>query len=135
MFDLFIDKKPLVLNGIGLAIKEAKKEMENISHDIAQKKGKINITTYWIEHLMSPVNEIQPIIVNKISSRDMYQALNKVSGDTKYDVDEDKATGSVDGFDITLSRHKDQSGTYIIVLAQFSKILDYISSEANKYSG
>ena len=105
--------------------------MKKISIDIGNKKEKIDAHRYYINSM----SEISPIIVENISSRDMYQALNDVAIDAKYDVNKDVADGTVDGFYMVLSRYNNHGINNITIFANFPKMVEYISNEANKNQG
>ena len=119
---------------------EEKRRLESIKEDITIKLSdnvEVEKIQYGISLMMPSFSWIlykkENIIVKKASSREMFQTLNKICPDAKYDVDNDTATGTVKGYNIFIMRHKGLRNHYVSISATKTDINNYIEDCINEY--
>jgi len=144
MFGFLKDNKPEILKQINNAIIE---ENKRLSFEIEHLINKLNsgeifsdmeISQYIINiELNSPIDgsyEKEMKEVENASSREMFQALNKISPDAKYNVDNDSASGTVKGYNIFLMRHKGFGKEIVVVSASYNKTYELIQNIIAKHN-
>lgn len=114
MFGLFKNNKPKIIEKIYEAIKEEEKFLQSVEKDIKSNINKFATemdiikygTTVDINGLSNDFYEKSNLYVEGASSREMFQALNSISPDAKYDVENDYASGTVNGYRVLMSKYK-----------------------------
>lgn len=140
MFGLFKDNKPEIQKQIKKAIIEEKKYLESIKKDISIKLSKgedIDLNEYnvnlMIKNYSNCIYKKENLTIDNVSSREMFQALNKICPDAEYNVDDDTVTGTVKGHTIFMMRHKFLRNYYISVSATILDIHEHIQQYINEY--
>lgn len=144
MFGLFKNNKPKIIEKIYEAIKEEEKFLQSVEKDIKSNIDKfatemdiINYaTTINISGLSNNFYEKSNLYIEGASSREMFQALNSISPDAKYDVENDYASGTVNGYRILMSKYKVLGKSQVGLEAKkydLMSINNFIKDCINKY--
>lgn len=142
MFGFFKDNKPEILKHINLAILEENKRLKYGVDKLIEKLNdginEFELSQYIFNLKMdSPLDrpyEKKSLFVENASSREMFQALNNISSDAKYNVDKDYASGTVKGYNIFLMRHKGFGQTQVGISATYNKIDELYQNVIDSYS-
>ncbi len=144
MFGLFKNNKPKIIEKIYEAIKEEEKFLQSVEKDIKSNIDKfatemdiINYaTTINISGLSNNFYEKSNLYIEGASSKEMFQALNSISPDAKYDVENDYASGTVNGYRILMSKYKVLGKSQVGLEAKkydLMSINNFIKDCINKY--
>ncbi len=144
MFGLFKNNKPKIIEKIYEAIKEEEKFLQSVEKDIKSNIDKfatemdiINYaTTINISGLSNNFYEKSNLYIEGASSREMFQVLNSISPDAKYDVENDYASGTVNGYRILMSKYKVLGKSQVGLEAKkydLMSINNFIKDCINKY--
>lgn len=114
IFGLFKDNKPKIIENIYEAIKEEEKFLQSVEEDIKKNIDKFSTETDIIEYgitlniqsLSNNLYKKNSFYIEGVSSREMFQALNSISPDAKYNPENDYASGTVNGYRILMSKYK-----------------------------
>lgn len=144
MFGLFKDNKPEIIKKIYEAIKEEEKLLHSIDDDI--KRNIDNFATelepigyalnVYTIGLSDNIYKKQDIYVEGASSREMFQALNSISPDAKYYPEKDFASGTVNGYRISMSKYKIFGKSNVGLDAKkydLTSINEFVENCINKY--
>ncbi len=126
------------------AIKEEEKFLQSVEKDIKSNIDKfatemdiINYaTTINISGLSNNFYEKSNLYIEGASSREMFQVLNSISPDAKYDVENDYASGTVNGYRILMSKYKVLGKSQVGLEAKkydLMSINNFIKDCINKY--
>lgn len=140
MFGFLKNYKPEIQKQIDKAILEEKRRLESIKEDINIKLSQneeVDESEYSIRLMFPSFSDIiyrkENFIVEKASSREMFQALNKICPDAEYNVDKDTATGTVKRHSIFMMRHKGLRGHYVSISATVLDIQKYVKQYIEEY--
>lgn len=140
MFGFFKNNKPEIQKQINQAILEEKKRLKSIKEDISSKLSnneevdKIQYSLNLMLHSSSStIYKKENLIVEKASSREMFQTLNKICPDAEYNVDNDIVKGTVKGHSVFMMRHKGLRNHYISISASKTNIDSYIEDCIKEY--
>ncbi len=123
MFGIFKDNKPEIHKLIKKAIQEEERWFNEILVDVRSKVANnkdFDVYKYCMDVDSQKMKDSfnNPMLeVHGASSREMFQTLNKICPDAKYDVDNDTASGTVKGMQIFLMRHSKFGPTFVSVNA------------------
>lgn len=144
MFGFLKDNKPEILKQINNAIIEENKRLKfEIEHlvkklDLGEISSDMEISQHIFNiKLDSPIDRVYEKNMKEVenaSSREMFQALNKISPDVKYNVDNDSATGTVKGYNIFLMKHKGIGKKFVGISATYNKIDELIQNIIENYN-
>ena len=73
------------------------------------------------------------MIVERASSREMFQTLNKICPDAEYNVDNNTAVGTVKGHSIFMMRHKGLRNHYVSISATKTDVNSHIDDCIDEY--
>ncbi len=93
-------------------------------------------TTINISGLSNNFYEKSNLYIEGASSKEMFQALNSISPDAKYDVENDYASGTVNGYRILMSKYKVLGKSQVGLEAKkydLMSINNFIKDCINKY--
>ena len=131
MFGLFQNKQKLVVDGIWQAIAECRKRDDLFFKRTAKliKEGQKIDSTYYLIEYMHLKEHSKSISIDKISSRDMYQALKSIDILAEYNVDNDMATGVIGSYEMGQPKTSIyETGIYDIFIHRLKEgIYDYIT--------
>ena len=137
---LLQNNKPMIQRQIDKAIQEEKKRLNSIKKDIYNKLSNdqdIDVFQYNMNLIVHKINddiyEKEFLIVEKATSREMFQTLNKICEDAKYNIENDSATGTVKGYNVFLMRHKGIGKYYISISATKIDIEKFINESILEY--
>jgi len=122
MFGIFKDNKPEIHKMIKKAIIEEERWFTGVLADVRSKVNNADFDVYKycmdVDSQKMKDSFNNPMLeVYGASSREMFQTLNKISPDAKYNVDNDSASGTVKGMQIFLMRHSKFGPTFVSVNA------------------
>lgn len=144
MFGFLKDNKPEILKQINNAIiaenNRLNFEIETLINKLesGEISSDMEISQYIFNiKLNSPIDRAYEKVMKEVenaSSREMFQALNKISPDAKYNVDNDSASGTVKGYNIFLMRHKGFGKKFVGISATYNKIDELIQNIIDKFN-
>ena len=107
MFGLFRDNKPMVIDAIMSSLEAENNHVELLKKEVMEEIRNGNKPNYIMYALNTMVkHKKDQVTIAAISSREMFQALNKISEDATYDAAKDYAMGHVDGYHISLMKRQ-----------------------------
>lgn len=109
MFGLFTDNKPKIIASIQKAMISEEVYVALLMEEVIDEIKKGNKPNYMLYATSGGMpgrqkHKKDPTIISGASSREMFQALNQISSDATYDAASDYALGSVDRFNVSLTR-------------------------------
>lgn len=123
MFGIFTDNKPSIIKAIVLAIAEAEENFEEVKKAVLKiiqdNKNAVCILAPTGSRMLvnSKAHELPKNLGVQVkgSSREMFQALNKISINANYDAKSDAASGDVENFKISMMRLSNPSRINVMV--------------------
>lgn len=118
----FTDYKPVIIQGIMQAIQNEERYVESAMIDLSNKlkSGEEVVASSYERRMFSNAytrDDWHIAIHEPASSKEMFQALKSVSFNAEYFVNDDKATGIVNNYELSLCRTSVAGAKFITIHA------------------